>query len=216
MPAKKRSRSNSKQVYIICAIVTIAVLAVIFGIHEYKIAQIAPVYQIRVDGLDAATPAEAQAACRAAYTRFAEQSEKHSGCAWVWAGKKTLYLVKPETLEIDASAEETGFTAVSFLNASGKRLHGYIIDPVTAPVELGRIKISDAKEYTYDNVSMTVRVGLRSGDIKYENAVYLWEKETDLVLAVRPDTYKTVEGSIVSFTDDGNVTHTCYVLDTEI
>ena len=81
---------------------------------------------------------------------------------------------------------------------------------------LGRIKISDAKEYTYDNVSMTVRVGLRSGDIKYENAVYLWEKDTDLVLAVRPDTYKTVEGSIVSFTDDGNVTHTCYVLDTEI
>ena len=76
MPAKKRSRSNSKQVYIICAIVTLAVLAVIFGIHEYKIAQIAPVYQIRVDGLDAATPAEAQAACRAAYTRFAEQSRK--------------------------------------------------------------------------------------------------------------------------------------------
>ena len=66
MPAKKRSRSNSKQVYIICAIVTLAVLGVIFGIHEYKIAQIAPVYQIRVDGLDAATPAEAQAACRAA------------------------------------------------------------------------------------------------------------------------------------------------------
>ena len=58
MPAKKRSRSNSKQVYIICAIVTLAVLGVIFGIHEYKIAQIAPVYQIRVDGLDAATPAE--------------------------------------------------------------------------------------------------------------------------------------------------------------
>ncbi len=216
MPAKKRSRSNSKQVYIICAIVTLAVLAVIFGIHEYKIAQIAPVYQIRVDGLDAATPAEAQAACRAAYTRFAEQSEKHSGCAWVWAGKKTLYLVKPKTLELDASAEETGFTAVSFLNASGKRLHGFIIDPATEPVELGRIKISDAKEYNYDNVSMTVRVGLRSGDIKYENAVYLWEKDTDIVLAVRPDTYKKVEGSIVSFTDDGNVTHTCYVLDTEI
>lgn len=36
MPAKKRSRSNSKQVYIICAIVTLAVLGVIFGIHEYK------------------------------------------------------------------------------------------------------------------------------------------------------------------------------------
>ena len=46
--------------------------------------------------------------------------------------------------------------------------------------------------------------------------MYLWEKDTDIVLAVRPDTYKKVEGSIVSFTDDGNVTHTCYVLDTEI
>ena len=52
---------------------------------------------------------------------------------------------------------------------------------------------------------MTVRVGLRSGDIKYENAVYLWEKDTDIVLAVRPDTYKTVEGSIVSFTDDERI-----------
>lgn len=96
MPAKKRSRSNSKQVYIICAVVTIAVLAVIFGIHEYKIAQIAPVYQIRVDGLDATTPAEAQAACRAAYTRFAEQSEKHSGCAWVWAGKRRFTSSNPK------------------------------------------------------------------------------------------------------------------------
>ena len=100
MPAKKRSRSNSKQVYIICAIVTLAVLGVIFGIHKYKIAQIAPVYQIRVDGLDAAAPAEAQAACRADHARFAEQSQKYSGCAWVWAGKKTMYLVKPEALEL--------------------------------------------------------------------------------------------------------------------
>ena len=55
MPAKKRSRSNSKQVYIICAIVTLAVLGVIFGIHEYKIAQIAPVYQIRVDEIGRAS-----------------------------------------------------------------------------------------------------------------------------------------------------------------
>ena len=105
---------------------------------------------------------------------------------------------------------------MKFINASGKQRKGFIIDPTTEPVELGRIKIDDAKEYNYDNVSMTIRVGLRSGEINYENAVYLWEKDTDLVLAVRSDTYKTVEGSIVSFTDDGNVTHTCYVLDTEI
>ncbi len=216
MPAKKRSINNSKRVYIICAAVTLAVLGVIFGIHRYNISQVAPVYQVHIDGLEAATPAEAQAACRADYKRFAEQSEKHPGCAWVWTGKRMLYLVKPDVLEIDASAEETGFTAVKFINASGKERSGYIIDPTTEPVELGRIKIDDAEEYTYDNVSMTIRAGLRSGEIKYENAVYLWEKDSNLVLAVRPDTYTAVEGSIVSFTDDGNVTHTCYILDTEI
>ena len=216
MPARRRSRNSSKQVYIICAVVTIVVLGVIFGIHKYKVSQVAPVYQVHIDGLEAVTPAEAQAACRADDQRFAAESEKYPGCAWVWTGKKTLYLVKPDALEIDAAAEETGFTAVKFINASGKQRKGFIIDPTTEPVELGRIKIDDAKEYNYDNVSMTIRVGLRSGEINYENAVYLWEKDTDLVLAVRSDTYKTVEGSIVSFTDDGNVTHTCYVLDTEI
>ncbi len=216
MPARRRSRNSSKQVYIICAVVTLVVLGVIFGIHKYKISQVAPVYQVHIDDLEAATPAEAQAACRADYQRFAAESEKYPGCAWVWTGKRTLYLVKPDALEINAAAEETGFTAVKFINASGKQRKGFIIDPTTEPVELGRIKIDDAKEYNYDNVSMTIRVGLRSGEINYENAVYLWEKDTDLVLAVRSDTYKTVEGSIVSFTDDGNVTHTCYVLDTEI
>lgn len=215
MSARKSSR-NSKQVYIICAVITLAVLCVIFGVYKYKLAQVAPVYQVHVDGLEAATPAEAQAACRADYERFAEENKKYPDCAWVWTGKKMLYLVRPDVLEIDASAEESGFTAVKFLNADGKERSGYIIDPATAPVELGRIKIDDADEYNYDNVSMTIRVGLRSGEIKYENAVYLWEKDTNLVLAVRPDTYKTVEGSIVSFTDDGNVTHTCFVLDTEI
>lgn len=216
MPARRRSRNSSKQVYIICAVVTLVVLGVIFGIHKYKISQVAPVYQVHIDDLEAATPAEAQAACRADYQRFAAESEKYPGCAWVWTGKRTLYLVKPDALEINAAAEETGFTAVKFINASGKQRKGFIIDPTTEPVELGRIKIDDAKEYNYDNVSMTIRVGLRSGEINYENAVYLWEKDTDLVLAVRSDTYKTVEGSIVSFTDDGNVAHTCYILDTEI
>ncbi len=216
MPARRRSRKSSKRVYIICAVVTLIVLGVVFGIHKYKISQVAPVYQVHIDGLEATTPAEAQAACRADYQRFASESEKYPGCAWVWTGKRMLYLVKPDALELDASAEETGFTAVKFINAEGKQRRGFIIDPATEPVELGRIEIGDAEEYTYDNVSMAIRVALRSGEISYENAVYLWEKDTDLVLAVRPDTYKMVEGSIVSFTDDGNVAHTCYILDTEI
>ncbi len=217
MSVKRQSGKSSKRVYIICAVLTLAVLGIVFGIHRYRISQVAPVYQVHVDGLEAATPAEAQAACRADYKRFLEQSEKYPGCTWVWTGKRMLYLVKPEALEIDASAEETGFTAVKFINASGKERSGYIIDPATEPVELGRIRIGDkSEEYTYDNVSMTIRTGLRSGEIKYENAVYLWEKDSDLVLAVRPDTYTQVEGNIVSFTDDGNVAHTCYILDTEI
>lgn len=216
MAARRRIDKKQKQVYIICAIVTLVILGVMFGIYKHRLSRVAPVLEIRVDNLEAQTPAEAQAACRGDYARFAEAMEGHEGCAWVWTGKHMLYLVRPEALEIAASAEETGFTAVKFKTSNGKTKSGYIIDPATEPVELGRIKVTDAQEINYESVSMTVRVALRSGEISYENAVYLWEKDTDLVLAVRPDTYKTVEGSIVSFTDDGGVTHTCYILDTEI
>lgn len=216
MAARRRIDKKQKQVYIICAIVTLVILGVMFGVYKHRLSRVAPVLEIRVENLEAQTPAEAQAACRGDYARFAEAMEGHEGCAWVWTGKHKLYLVRPEALEIAASAEETGFTAVKFKTANGKTKSGYIIDPATEPVELGRIKVTDAQEINYESVSMTVRTALRSGEISYENAVYLWEKDTDLVLAVRPDTYKTVEGSIVSFTDDGGVTHTCYILDTEI
>lgn len=216
MAARRRIDKKQKQVYIICAIVTLVILGVMFGVYKHRLSRVAPVLEIRVENLEAQTPAEAQAACRGDYARFAEAMEGHEGCAWVWTGKHMLYLVRPEALEIAASAEETGFTAVKFKTANGKTKSGYIIDPATEPVELGRIKVTDAQEINYESVSMTVRTALRSGEISYENAVYLWEKDTDLVLAVRPDTYKTVEGSIVSFTDDGGVTHTCYILDTEI
>lgn len=216
MAARRRIDKKQKQVYIICAIVTLVILGVMFGVYKHRLSRVAPVLEIRVDNLEAQTPAEAQAACRGDYARFAEAMEGHEGCAWVWTGKHKLYLVRPEALEIAASAEETGFTAVKFKTSNGKTKSGYIIDPATEPVELGRIKVTDAQEINYESVSMTVRTALRSGEISYENAVYLWEKDTDLVLAVRPDTYKTVEGSIVSFTDDGGVTHTCYILDTEI
>ena len=60
------------------------------------------------------------------------------------------------------------------------------------------------------------RTAVASGEISYENAVYLWEKDSTEVIAVRADSYQTVQDNIVSFTDDGNVTHTCYILDTKI
>ena len=59
MPARRRSRKSSKRVYITCAVVTLIVLGVVFGIHKYKISQVAPVYQVHIDGLEATTPAEA-------------------------------------------------------------------------------------------------------------------------------------------------------------
>lgn len=216
MSARRRNVKSQKQVYIICAAVTVIILGALFGVYKYRLSRVAPVYELRVENLEAQTPAEAQAACRGDYSRFADAMKGHDGCAWVWTGKHKLYLVKPEALEIAASAEETGFTAVKFTDANGRQKSGYIIDPATEPVELGRIKIDEADALDYNNVSMTVRAALRSGGISYENAVYLWEKDTDFVLAVRPDTYKIVEGNIVSFTDDGGVTHTCYILDTEI
>lgn len=216
MSAFNRSKQASKKVYIICAIVAMLVLAVVFCLHMYRNSQVAPVYKLKVEGLEAETPAQAQAACRGDHERFAEAMEKYGENSWVWCGGKTLYLVKSDVLTIDTEAEPSNFTAVKFKDENHDVKSGYIIDPSIAPKELGRLEISESEEYTFENVSMTVRVGLRSGDIDYENAVYLWEKGSDLVLAVRPDTYETVEGSIVSFTDDGNVTHTCYILDTAI
>ena len=216
MTAMNRNKRASNKVYIICAAVAVIVLAVIFGLHLYRNSQVAPVYELEVEGLEAKTPAEAQAACRGDHERFAEAMEKYGESSWVWCGGKTLYLVKPDALVIDTEAEPSNFTAVKFKDENRGEKSGYIVDPSIAPKELGRIELGESEEYTFENVSMTVRVGLRNGDIDYENAVYLWEKGSDLVLAVRPDTYDIVEGSIVSFTDDGNVTHTCYILDTAI
>ena len=216
MSAIDNSKRASNKVYIICAVVAVFALAIIFGVHMYRNSQVAPVYELMVEGLEAETPAEAQAACRGDHERFAEAMEKYGESSWVWCGGKTLYLVKPDALVIDTEAEPSNFTAVKFKDENRGEKSGYIVDPSIAPKELGRIELGESEEYTFENVSMTVRVGLRNGDIDYENAVYLWEKGSDLVLAVRPDTYETVEGSIVSFTDDGNVTHTCYILDTAI
>ena len=216
MSAIDNSKRAPDKIYIICAAVAVLVLAVIFGLHLYRNSQVAPVYELKVEGLEAETPAEAQAACRGDHERFAEAMEKYGESSWVWCGGKTLYLVKPDALVIDTEAEPSNFTAVKFKDENRGEKSGYIVDPSIAPKELGRIELGESEEYTFENVSMTVRVGLRNGDIDYENAVYLWEKGSDLVLAVRPDTYETVEGSIVSFTDDGNVTHTCYILDTAI
>lgn len=213
--AKRQGSSLAKRTYIAFAAITLAVLAVVFAVIM-QLRSKTPVYVLEVNGLDAETPAEAQIECRAEHEKFAKPLQNNTGCAWVWCGDNKLYLVKTTALRINTKNETQNFTAVTFDGGEGKRLEGYIIEPETPPTELGRIVLTDGEKYNFESVSMSIREGLRSGEISYENAVYLWEKDSTEVITVRADSYQTVQDNIVSYTDDGNVTHTCYILDTKI
>lgn len=213
--AKRQGSSPAKRTYIAFAAITLAVLAVVFAVIMQSRSK-TPVYVLEVNGLDAETPAEAQIECRAEHEKFAKPLQNNTGCAWVWCGDNKLYLVKTTALRINTKDETQNFTAVTFDGGEGKRLEGYIIEPETPPTELGRIVLTGGEKYNFESVSMSIREGLRSGEISYENAVYLWEKDSTEVIAVRADSYQTVQDNIVSYTDDGNVTHTCYILDTKI
>lgn len=213
--AKRQGSSPAKRTYIAFAAITLAMLAVVFAVIMQSRSK-TPVYVLEVNGLDAETPAEAQIECRAEHEKFAKPLQNNTGCAWVWCGDNKLYLVKTTALRINTKDETQNFTAVTFDGGEGKRLEGYIIEPETPPTELGRIVLEGGEKYNFESVSMSIREGLRSGEISYENAVYLWEKDSTEVIAVRADSYQTVQDNIVSFTDDGNVTHTCYILDTKI
>ena len=212
--AELKRLCSVKRTYAVAAAITIAVLAVVFAlIMHYR--ELAPVYVLEVKGLDAETPSEAQTECRGEYTKFAELMREYTGTSWVWCGDNRLYLVKTSVLRINAKDETERFTAVTFRAGNGDRLGGYIIDPVTPPKELGRIELTGGERYDFESVSMSIRVGLRSGEISYDDAVYLWEKDSSEVIVARPDSCSVVQDNIVSFTDDGNLTHTCYILDTK-
>ena len=213
--AKRQGSSPAKRTYIVYAAITLAVLALVFAIIM-QLRSKTPEYVLEVSGLDAKTPAEAQIECRAEHAKFAKPLQDNTGCAWVWCGDNKLYLVKTTALRINTKDETPNYTAVTFDGGGGKRLEGYIIQPETPPTELGRIALTGGEEYDFASVSMSVRMGLRSGEISYEDAVYLWEKDSTEVIVARADSFVTVQDNIVSFTDDGNVTHTCFILDTKI
>ncbi len=213
--ARRQGSSPAKRTYIAFAAITLAVLAVVFAVIM-QLRSKTPVYVLQVNGLDAETPAEAQIECRAEHGKFAKPQQEYTGCSWVWCGDSKLYLVKTTALRIDTKDETANFTAVTFDGGEGKRLAGFVIDPAIQPKELGRIVLEGGEKCNFESVSMSIREGLRSGEISYEDAVYLWDKDSTEVIAVRADSYQTVQDNIVSFTDDGNVTHTCYILDTKI
>lgn len=215
MSEKAKSKS-SKGFYIVCIAVTAVIILALVCVSLYQRSEVAPVYVLTVDGLSADNPADAQALCRSEHERFSESAMAQDADIWVWCGEDELYLVKSDALTVLSGGDFPGFTAVSFLDEKGASHSGYIIDPTAEPKELGRIELGDAEEYTFDSVSMSIRVALRSGDISFENAVYLWEKDSSRVFAVGEDSYTPIEGNLVSFTDDGGTAHVCYILDTKL
>lgn len=209
---KRRSGKNPYTVYIIG---TAAVLLVVLCLLLIKAAKVAPVCEIKIDDLDANTPQEAQAICRADHKKFVRASRGEPNCLWVWCGESTVYLAEADKLRVCAGTV-AGFTMVEFLDDDGSYLKGYIIDPETAPNELGRIKLGKSDSYNYEDVGMSIRVALREGSIDYEDAVYLWKIGTNTVFAVKPDSYTVIDGVNVAFTDDGGQSCFCRILDTDI
>ncbi len=205
---------QSKRFYIICIAVTLALILALLLVYLHQRAEVAPVYVLTVEGLEADTPADAQAACRAENKHYIECMKDSKDCLWVWCGDDRLFLVNPDALHVDGDAENCGFAAVTFTDEKGNEHSGFIIDPTAEPRELGRIQLEEAEEYSFDSVSMSIRVALRNGKIAYENAAYLWEKGSNVVFAVYADSYTVVENNLVSFVDDGGASRVCYILDT--
>jgi len=211
-----KASEPSGKFYIRCITLTLAALLTLFALYLHERSEAAPVYVLEVSGLNADTPADAQAQCRAEHEKYAEYAAGMDGVVWVWCGGNKLYLVKADALKLDIEAEHTDFTAVSFPDESGSTCRGYIIDPTAEPRELMRIHITDAEEFNFDLVSMSIRRSLRSGEISLTDAVYIWEAGSDTVFAVFEGSYTAVTDSIVSFTDDGDTAHTCFILDTKL
>lgn len=208
----RRSRKNSYAAYIIAtAIVLLAVLIVVL----IGASRIAPVCKLDVKGLSADSPAEAQAICRADYAKFQKASKGHKGCVWVWCGKGAVFLTNADDLTIIAGSG-ADFTRVSFIDEDGTEMTGYVIDPESPPNELGRITLDGDGPYTYEDVGMSIREALRAGELGYDGAVYLWKVGTSTVFAVKPDAYTLIDGTGVSFTDDGGQLCFCRILDTDI
>lgn len=210
-----KKRRSGKRSYAAYVVLTAAVLLAVLVLVLIKASKIAPVYELDVKGLAAQTPDEAQAICRADYKKFVKAAKGYDGCLWIWCGGSTVYLANSNELEL-SSGSVNGFTKVSFLDDDGSILEGYIIEPETAPNELGRISLGESESYSYEDVGMSIREALRDGRLDYEDAVYLWKIGTNTVFAVREGSYAVIDGNSVAFTDDGGQSCYCKILDTDI
>ena len=213
--SRGRSRRSSKRSYAAYIIITAVVLFAVLIVVLIYTSRIAPVCKLNVKGLSADSPADAQALCRADYAKFKKASEGHEGCVWVWCGKGAVFLTNADDLTIIAGSE-SGFTHVSFIDEDGTEMTDYVIDPESPPNELGRISLSGDGPFNYEDVGMSIRQALRAGELDYDGALYLWKVGTNTVFAVKPDAYTLIDGTQVSFTDDGSQLCFCRILDTDI
>lgn len=175
-----------------------------------------PSLVLNLGDTSASTPSEIQADCRSNYAKFAEIIKDYPDSSFVWCGGNELYIVKNTGLRLENKIDENGFISVRFISQKLKSISGYIIDPTGVPSELGRINIDNADELDYESVSMSVRAVLRSGEIKFDNAAYLWAEGSNEVIAVRMDSYVPLGENVVVYTDDGNRPQVFRILDTEL
>jgi len=213
----KLKNISLRKLYIICVAVTLAALIGVFLLVMNGSRQVAPLYELTVKGLSADTPQEAQMICRADSSYYRSVIEPYSDCCWVWTGDERLYVVRTAALNVDPQTDKsTGFTYVRFKDMHGVRHSGYIIDPTVEANEIARVKITNAEDFNIDNVSMSIRDSIRKNVLKYENAVYVWEKGQDFVYVLKEDAVTKVEDNICSFTDDGDTLHVGFMLDVRI
>lgn len=212
--ANRTDDSRRKAVFV-CIAVTVVILTAIFVTVMLLRARL-PELVVAADGLSAKTPAEAQTELRRQADSFAKIKAAHTDCVFVWCGTDKLYLVRTDKITPIDRDENDNFERVRIYNANGLTVRGYIVDPCKESVELGRIKLVDSKKAKADNVAMTVRIGLREGEIDYTDAVYLWEKGSKEVIVLKSSAVTAKPGKTVSYVDDGEVRHECIVLDTKL
>ena len=215
MPRFARKEMPRKKRIMIWAGATLGLLAIIFGIFMYERSWL-PVSVVELVGDVPDSPAQIQRMCRANYERFAEISSQHPDCVFVWNRESRLYVIRKDAFEDKKSNVDTGFESVRYYNTKGVKYRGYIIDPVTPPNEIDTITIEKPGKLTYDSVGMTIREGMRRGEIKYKDAAYLWKTGSDEVLVVKKSAIGDPKVDSVHFTDDGGETALYYILDTQL
>ena len=214
----RRIKALSDKVKIIlCLITAVVILAVILSVIIGSNNKIATVYEVTVKDLVAATPEDVQEACRPDWEYYSSILDKYDDCVWVWCGGDRLFAVRADRLELKSeNSTVSAMTEVHFQDQHKRVREGYVIDLSSPPVELAKIRLTAEHRLHFDDVSMTVRCGIRSGELSYEDACYLWEEGTDLVYVV-PQSEVTPAGDRHGcFVDDGGRMRVCYILDTDI